>query len=105
MTTVLLLGVFLALLACSAFFSSAETAYFSVDPIQLRRIGEKHPATAERLRALLANPTRLLSTLLIGNTLVNLSLANVGYAIAEIWAPAYAEAIAIPAVKIGRAHV
>ena len=39
MTTVLLLGVFLALLACSAFFSSAETAYFSVDPIQLRRIG------------------------------------------------------------------
>ena len=56
MTTVLLLGVFLALLACSAFFSSAETAYFSVDPIQLRRIGEKHPATAERLRALLAAP-------------------------------------------------
>ena len=100
MTTVLLLGVFLALLACSAFFSSAETAYFSVDPIQLRRIGEKHPATAERLRALLANPTRLLSTLLIGNTLVNLSLANVGYAIAEIWAPAYAEAIAIPAVTL-----
>ncbi len=100
MTTVLLLGVFLALLACSAFFSSAETAYFSVDPIQLRRIGEKHPATAERLRALLANPTRLLSTLLIGNTLVNLSLANVGYAVAEIWAPAYAEAIAIPAVTL-----
>ena len=100
MTTVLLLGVFLALLACSAFFSSAETAYFSVDPIQLRRIGETHPATAERLRALLANPTRLLSTLLIGNTLVNLALANVGYAIAEIWAPAYAEAIAIPAVTL-----
>jgi CBS domain containing-hemolysin-like protein len=100
MTTVLLLGVFLALLACSAFFSSAETAYFSVDPIQLRRIGVQHPATAERLRGLLAAPTRLLSTILIGNTLVNLTLANVGYALAEIWAPAYAEAIAIPAVTL-----
>lgn len=100
MTTVLLIGVFLALLACSAFFSSGETAYFSVDPIQLRRIGEKHPATADRLRALLANPTRLLSTLLIGNTLVNIALSNVGYALAERWAPAYAEAIAIPAVTL-----
>ncbi|MGD9611949.1 MAG: hemolysin family protein [Kiritimatiellia bacterium] len=100
MTTILLIAVFLLLLAGSAFFSSGETAYFSVDPIQLRRIGEKHPATADRLRALLANPTRLLSTLLIGNTLVNIALSNVGYALAERWAPAYAEAIAIPAVTL-----
>ena len=100
MTTILLIAVFLLLLACSAFFSSGETAYFSVDPIQLRRIGEKHPATADRLRALLANPTRLLSTLLIGNTLVNIALSNVGYVLAERWAPAYAEAIAIPAVTL-----
>lgn len=100
MTTVLLLGVFLALLACSAFFSSAETAYFSVDPIQLRRIGARHPATAERLRAQLAAPTRLLSTILIGNTLVNIALANIGYALAEFWTPAYAEAVAIPGVTL-----
>ena len=100
MTTVILLGLFLLLLSGSAFCSSAETAYFSIDPIQLRRIGEKHPATGERLRALLANPTRLLSTILIGNTLVNLALANVGYFLAERWFPAYAEAIAIPAVTI-----
>ena len=100
MTTLLLLLAFLGLLAGSAFCSSAETAYFSIDPIQLRRIAEKRPASAERLRALLANPTRLLSTILIGNTFVNLALANVGYLLAERWAPAYAEAIAIPAVTI-----
>ncbi len=100
MTTFLLLVLFLLLLSCSAFCSSAETAYFSIDPIQLRRIGEKHPATGDRLRALLANPTRLLSTILIGNTLVNLALANVGYLLANRWSPAYAEAIAIPAVTI-----
>ena len=100
MTTLLLGIVFLALLSCSAFFSSAETAYFSIDPIQLRRIAEKRPATGDRLRAILANPTRLLSTLLIGNTLVNLALANVGYLLAERWTPGYAEAVAIPAVTL-----
>ncbi len=100
MTMFLLMLVFLLLLACSAFFSSAETAYFSVDPIQLRRISEQHPSTGARLRTLLANPTRLLSTILIGNTLVNLALANVGYALARHWAPAHAEAVAIPAVTL-----
>ena len=100
MTTLLLILVFLVLLAASAFCSSAETAYFSIDPIQLRRINEKRPAAAERLRALLANPTRLLSTILIGNTLVNLALANVGYLLAERWFPAYAEAVAIPAITL-----
>ena len=100
MTTLLLLIAFLCLLACSAFFSSAETAYFSIDPIQLRRINEKRPAAAERLRAMLANPTKLLSTILIGNTLVNLVLANVGYILAESWIPAYGELIAIPTVTL-----
>ena len=100
MTVALLLAAFLLLLACSAFFSSAETAYFSIDPIQLRRIGEKRPATGERLRAILANPTRLLSTLLIGNTLVNLALANVGYLLAERWLPRYAEIVAIPTITV-----
>ena len=100
MTTLLLCAAFLLLLATSAFCSSAETAYFSIDPIQLRRIAEKRPATGERLRALLANPTRLLSTILIGNTLVNIALANVGYLLAERWFPACAEAVAIPVVTL-----
>ena len=98
--TLLLVGAFLGLLACSAFFSSAETAYFSIDPIQLRRMSKQRPATGERLRAILANPTRLLSTLLIGNTLVNVAIANVGYLLATRWFPAYAEAAAITAVTI-----
>ena len=100
MTMLLLALAFLALLGGSAFFSSAETAYFSIDPIQLRRINEKRPASAERLRAILANPTRLLSTLLIGNTLVNIALSNVGYEIACRWIPAYSELVAIPAVTL-----
>jgi len=100
MMVVLLPILFLLLLAGSAFFSSAETAYFSVDPIQLRRIGEQHPATGERLRGMLANPTRLLSTILIGNTLVNIALSNVGYLIARQWIPDYSVWVAIPAITL-----
>ncbi|NCA82427.1 MAG: HlyC/CorC family transporter [Opitutae bacterium] len=100
MTALLLILFFLALLAGSAFFSSSETAYFSIDPIQLRRIGEQHPATGERLRAILANPTRLLSTILIGNTLVNIALSNVGYVLALRWFPAHSELVAIPVVTL-----
>lgn len=97
---ILLPLLFLLLLAFSAFFSSAETAYFSIDPIQLRRISEKRPSTGERLHAMLANPTRLLSTILIGNTLVNITLSNIGYAIARHWAPTYSELVAIPAITL-----
>ena len=100
MSLLILPIIFICLLACSAFFSSAETAYFSLDPIQLRRITAQRPNTGERIRAMLADPTRLLSTILIGNTLVNIALSNVGYAIARRYAPAYSELIAIPAVTI-----
>ncbi|NLG35038.1 MAG: HlyC/CorC family transporter [Lentisphaerae bacterium] len=100
MTALVLSFFFLLLMAASAFFSSAETVYFSIDPIQLRRIGEKHAATGERLRTLLASPTRLLSTILIGNTLVNISLSNIGYALARLWVPAYSELVAIPTVTL-----
>lgn len=101
MSALLLVLVFSALIVCSAYFSSAETAYFSIDPIQLRRISEKHPQTGERLRAILANPTRLLSTVLIGNTLVNIALSNIGYLLAHRWIPAgYDELVAIPAVTL-----
>ena len=92
--------LFFLLLVGSAFFSSAETVYFSIDPVLLRRIGEQHPATGQRLRRLLATPTRLLSTILIGNTLANIALANTGYALARIWTPAHSELIAVPVVTI-----
>ena len=82
--TPLLAALFLALLAASAFFSGSETAFFSLDPLQRKRLLDAAPPTAAaRLRALLASPTRLLSTILIGNTLVNVALSNAGYALAH----------------------
>lgn len=69
---------FVFLLCASGFFSSAETALFSLDPHEVNRIGETDAGKAEVIRELLAQPTRLLSTILIGNTLVNVNLWLVG---------------------------
>lgn len=69
---------FVLLLAGSAFFSSAETALFSLKPHEINRIGETEERVATRLRNLLSEPTRLLSTILIGNTLVNVQFWIVG---------------------------
>ena len=101
MTPIILAVLFVFLTACSAYFSSSETAFFSVDPLQLRRIGEENPSVGEQLRIMLANPTRLLSTILIGNTLVNIALSNVGYLVTRYWVPPkYDELVAVPAITL-----
>lgn len=70
--------VFVMLLVLSGFFSSSETALFSLDLHEVNRMDETDPVTADRLRHLLEQPTRLLSTILIGNTIVNVNLWIIG---------------------------
>lgn len=65
-----LLGLLL-LLALSAFFSGTETALFSLGRIQARRLAEQSPAVGAVVNELLAMPRRLLSTILLGNTLTS----------------------------------
>lgn len=88
------------LLVLSGLFSSAETIFFSLNPLQLRRITEKHPAMGARLHQIVSNPNRLLSTILIGNTIVNVAAAAVGFAIANNLFKGYGEIIAIPVVTV-----
>lgn len=92
------LVVFLILLAASAFFSSSETIFFSLNPLQVRRLTQQKPAMGKRVHDMLSNPRRLLSTILIGNTIVNVVIAAVGLKVAEGIAPRFAEIIAIPTV-------
>lgn len=64
----------LLLIGLSAFFSSSEVAFFSMNAIQVGRIQTRHPAAGQRIRWILESRTRLLSTILIGNTLVNVAI-------------------------------
>ncbi|MCX6907538.1 MAG: hemolysin family protein [Verrucomicrobia bacterium] len=61
----------IVLLALSAFFSSTETALFSLGKIHTRRLAEQSPALGAVVTGLLEMPWRLLSTILLGNTVVN----------------------------------
>lgn len=88
------------LLCFSAFFSSAETALFSLSPIHIHRIRRTHPKAARQIEQLLATPTTILSSLLIGNTLVNVAAADIGYIIADHFLHPYGEAVAIPVMTL-----
>jgi len=67
-----LLGL-LVLFFLSAFFSGSETALMALDRLRLRHLVEKGRPGANLLETLLEKPDRLLSTILIGNNLVNIA--------------------------------
>jgi CBS domain containing-hemolysin-like protein len=74
MSMILLAAVgFIVLLSFSAMFSASETAFFSLTQVEL---GEMDPKG--RVRRLLANPDRLLVTILLGNTVVNTAAGALG---------------------------
>lgn len=68
---------FVLLLVASAFFSSSETAFLSIDKIRLRRIEAINQPYSKRVVKLLIDPHKLLITILIGNTLVNIAASAV----------------------------
>ena len=86
---------------CSAFFSSAETALFSLNPIQVHRMRRTHPAAGGSHRAPAGHARRrLLSTILIGNTLVNVAARRWASSVADSLLPAHGEAVAIPVMTL-----
>ena len=71
------------LLALSAFFSSAETSYLSIEGVRLEHERQRRLPGADRAAALLSEPRRLLASILVGNNLVNTGAATVGAVIAQ----------------------
>lgn len=65
--------VFALLLLFSAFFSGAETALFAVNRLRMRQMREEGDARADLVLRLLENPGRMLTTLLMGNNIVNVA--------------------------------
>jgi putative hemolysin len=60
------------LLVLSAFFSASETALFSISRTKARHLAKSNAKTDKMIFQMKQNPHRLLSTVLIGNTLVNI---------------------------------
>lgn len=60
-----------ALLCCSAFFSGSETAFFSINKLRLRTLKDDGTASGALIAQVMEHPGRLLTTILIGNMIVN----------------------------------
>lgn len=66
-----LIVLLIFLVCCSAFFSASETALTSLSKIRLRNMVEENIKNADVIAKLVEDPNRLLSSILVGNNLVN----------------------------------
>lgn len=68
---------FLILIMLSAFFSSAETSFMAVSKIRIKTLAEEENSRrAQLVQKLLDNNEQLLSTILVGNNLVNIAASS-----------------------------
>lgn len=72
-TSVIQLIVLILLLILSAFFSSAETAFSTVNRVRIRTLVEEKNAKAIVAQKVLDSYNKMLSAILIGNNIVNIS--------------------------------
>lgn len=70
---ILQLVILVLLLSASAFFSSAETALMTSNKLRIRNLAENGDKRAEKVLEITANTDKMLSAILIGNNIVNLS--------------------------------
>ncbi len=77
-----LILVLAGLILLSAFFSASETAMMSLNRFRLNNLADKGHRSARLAKRLLQHPDRLLSTILLGNNVANLTAASVASVIA-----------------------
>lgn len=84
--TVIKLLILVILLALSAFFSASETALSTVNRIKVRTLCEEGNRRAQTLNTVLEQYSKMLSAILIGNNVVNLSASSLATSLAiDLW--------------------
>ncbi len=81
--SVVILLIIIALIFFSAFFSSAETAMMSASKIKIRNLADDGNEKAKLLLKLLDNQSKMLSTILIGNNIVNIIVSSLTTILAQ----------------------
>ncbi len=78
MNTATYILIMVALITMSAYFSATETAFSSLNKTRLKAMIEKGDKKAERTYNVSEKYDKLISTILIGNNIVNISVASIG---------------------------
>lgn len=74
--------ILLILLLLSCFFSSAETSLTTVNKLRIRSLADENVKGAKTVVKLIENPSKMLSAILIGNNVVNLSASSIATSLA-----------------------
>jgi len=89
------------LFLASAFFSASETAFFALRRIDLLKWKEEGNRMAGVIGKMLETPSRLISTLFIGNELINVAISSLLAALLIPIIPAHGEIVALVAGTLG----
>jgi len=82
----LYLALALICVMASAFFSSSETAFISLQKVRLRHMESHGGEKASRIAKILEKPEKFITTVLLGNNLVNTAAAALGTAVVlSLW--------------------
>ena len=74
--------ILVVLIMLSAFFSSAETALTTVNKIRMRKLSDEGNERAKTVLKITENSGKMLSAILIGNNVVNLSASSIATTLA-----------------------
>lgn len=95
------LAAIIALVLCSTFFSGTETAFSSVNKIKMKNLAADDNKRAELVLELTENFDKLITTILVGNTISNIAMTTVAtvYGI-SVWGSKIGPTIATVLVTI-----
>lgn len=83
--TIISIALIAFFMVLSAFFSSSETAFMSLQRVRILHLSNIGRAGARRMLTRMDQPERTLSTVLLGNNLVNTAAAAIGATVAVAW--------------------
>ena len=81
----ILIGTLLVLVALSAYFSATETAFSSLNRIRIKNMASDGDKRAQLVLNLSQDYDKLLSTILIGNNIVNITSASLATVLFVGW--------------------
>lgn len=100
-TNVIYLVLFFVCLLLSGFFSSSEVAFMSLQKLRLRHLADTEGGAAKQVAEMTEKPERLLTTILLGNNLVNTAAAALATTVAiSTIAEGYAVLVATAVVTV-----
>ena len=99
-TSIAMLVTLLILVAMSAYFSATETAFTSLNRIRLKNRADNGSRRAAKTLALAEEYDKLLTTILIGNNIVNITATTVATVLCTKWFHQYGPTVSTVALTI-----